>query len=524
MLSTPLDKAVSPASDSLPPLSPPIFSSPEGSVEHSTHHQQSGFHPEDFTPTGMHGGNGDTPHRMGIGHGGMYNGNGGPPLGMETGPGAHHHQMTAMVEGNGGYQNLPPVDPNARQLYMNDNNNSNNNNNNNNNNNKSGRGNTKISHGSVAGAVKTTSHVPPRDTQGQWVEPFPAVHSTPFSEHRPEHLQSSAESGFLADNEGEGAWYTSPGTSPKHSTAVPVVSGAGRAIAGGDRDHGQLGTDHMTRIVPSQQFANQRFGIVPSQHDSCEHPGSRIRCIGDAPQGTPLPYGGRGNDYPSRGHLGSRSFDTAQALETRLDSGRHANTPYQHTDHTHSHHSRASRSMSPEARGKSLTRRNYNRLERERPVNPFTAHQWVVPISHQDVDTSEHLPFTKQDTTTQQQATPTNHTHHSSSHSKRTSSGGTSHTHQRHSSKKIRAKHVLSNESIFQDSPQDTPTFQVAAGAVGCHRQQLSLDDTHIYYNTRESLLSQVNGRGTPPMTTPTLSNELEVSQRSFKLLHHCIG
>lgn len=223
--------------------------------------------------------------------------------------------------------------------------------------------------------------------------------------------------------------------------------------------------------------------------------------------------------------MGSLSFDAAEVLETRLDSGRHVAMPsYQHTDHTHSHRSRTLRSMSPEIHGKSLTRRNYNRLERElvvKPVNPFlTAHQWEVPISRQDMNTSDHQPFTQQDMTTQQHlATPTNHTHHTSSHLKRsghvTSSGGTSHTHQRHGSKKNRARHVLSNESIFQDfSQQDTPTFQEEAEGVGCHRQQLSLDDTH-YYNTRESLLSgmsHINGRGTSYVTTSTLSKEPEVS------------
>lgn len=112
-----------------------------------------------------------------------------------------------------------------------------------------------------------------------------------------------------------------------------------------------------------------------------------------------------------------------------------------------------------------------------------------------------------------------------------------------------KAKHVLSSESIFQSPPGDweTPTSRandihdirshdghgslisaqpralsqwarVSSGSSpssGCHRQQLSLDESHLYTNLREAALlmssneeSQVSGQE----TTPTIERKAHSS------------
>jgi hypothetical protein len=90
-----------------------------------------------------------------------------------------------------------------------------------------------------------------------------------------------------------------------------------------------------------------------------------------------------------------------------------------------------------------------------------------------------------------------------------------------------REKHMLSNDSIFQTQPPPTTSVhrhgnmhvtaepqELSPGgssSSGCHRQQLSLDDTELYVNLREaaSLMSGTEGSQVSGSDTPTFRKEV---------------
>lgn len=539
----------------------PLPYSPEGSATHSVLSGPYLDPPKEFAPGIPRNGNGNVPGGLGI-----------------------RHDAAQVSEDVNGYENLPAPDLQQPMYLVANNGNSNNSNNN-------GRGNMKVTYSSVAGMIRTIDHIGKVEH---------------FSQHEPalytHHLQSSAESGFLADNESSQPWYVSPQGSPKSSRRSQ--GGVASSTSGqrrGNREYAQL-SNNLAKTTPSQESAQRMTGRSNYDHLMGRkiRSGKPVDNVSMSANEVGVVSNAGGVATGSYRHSGSRSFDTAETLGSRVVE-KEGNKPHKGSgftpcsadDHTHSH---TARSLPPQ--GRMLAQQNYHRLERE-PLSVVSrlhapAHQHdplpnmhlgdplPTPHQHDPLPTAHFITAPQLDGVISQATPFQSHSqpeavlgvssltpppdpysqppHHSRGSKPKRSGHVTSSTHrhtqsgqcgdpqQRRSSKNrsSKAKHVLSSESIFQSPPGDweTPTSRandihdirghdghgslisaqpralsqwarVSSGSSpssGCHRQQLSLDESHLYTNLREAALlmssneeSQVSGQE----TTPTIERKV---------------
>ena len=402
--------------------------------------------------------------------------------------------------------------------------------------------------------------------------------------HNPEHLQSSMESGFIADNEQESSqpWYASPNGSPKNPRTEAQVK-AGHV----DTGYAKLSPANAISNSFGQKPSPRHPGAVSSQYDHLlrredvkdKHGGTvgtldpKFVLVHESFSPRGVVGGGAAYNhtvhnhqrYPpsSRGIEGSRSFDTAEVLSARANSGggesaiisnygriltpppgsssSSSNSQVPSSVHAHSRSATpdyCDQMLRPSPLGEEQQTRHHldhsHRSEtRSQPTNQIEESGWkstgmgkpVTGIhtgSHskpEDTSYPSHaLSLTSPPYLSSPQSRPHRHTSYGHNHVTDSSSTRYAPLQQHHGDKK-RSTHFLSNDSIFQTSypishtghkghrPQGVSQVMTEQSSHD-HQRQLSLDDNHTYSNLENGNVvnssegSQSSGRGLPT-TTP---------------------